>query len=75
MKNLQLINDNYYIVHRVMPIHVFKTKDGVIQTEWMKAWKEHLIGVDHVMKTESHVIFAETVQDAIIIEETADAII
>lgn len=75
MKNLQLINGNYYIVHRVIPIHMFKTKDGVVHTDWMKIWKDHLIGVDHVMKTETHVIFAETVQDAQIIEETAEATI
>ena len=74
MKSLQLINGNYYIVHRVIPIHNFKGKDGTVKTEWMKAWKEHLIGVDHVMKTETHVIFAETVQDAQIIEETVNAL-
>ena len=75
MKNLQLINDRYYVIHRVMPLHIFKSKDGVIKTEWMKAWKDHIIGVDHVMKTDTHVIFAETVQDAEIIEETVEAAI
>lgn len=70
MKNLQLINGKYYIIHRAVPIHMFKSKDGVIQNEWMRIWKEMMLLVDHVMKTETHVLFAETIQEAEIIEET-----
>jgi len=70
MKNLQLINGQHYIIHRAVPIHVFKSKDGVLQTEWMKIWKDMMLNVNHVMKTETHVLFAETVEDAIIIEES-----
>lgn len=70
MKTLQLINGKYYIVHRAIPIHMFKSKDGTIQTEWMKIWKDMMINVNHVMKTETHVLFAETVDDAVVIEES-----
>lgn len=72
MKNLQLINGKYYIIHRAVPIHMFKSKDGNVQPEWMKIWKDMMLLVDHVMKTETHVLFAETVQDAVVIEETVN---
>jgi hypothetical protein len=69
MKQLYKHNDKWYIIHRDIPISLFANKEGIINLEAVKEWRDYLINVDHVLRTESHFLFAETIQEAEIIEE------
>ena len=69
MKQLYKHNEKWYIVHRDIPISLFANKEGVINLEGVKEWRDYLPNVDHVLRTESHFLFVETSQDAEIIEE------
>lgn len=69
MKQLYFHNDKAYIIHRYIAISLFANKDGVINFENVKLWKEYLNNVDHVLRTEKHFLFVETIQDAEVVEE------
>ena len=69
MKQLYKHNEKWYVVHRDSPISLFANKEGVINLEGVKEWRDYLPNVDHVLRTESHFLFVETIQDAEIIEE------
>ena len=69
MKQLYKHNDTWYIIHRDIPISLFTNKEGIINLEAVKEWRDYLSNVDHVLRTESHFLFAETIQEAEIIEE------
>ena len=53
---------NLYKVLRQIPFHGFEKwgMDGV------KAWRDYL-GADHVLKTQTHFMFCETIQEAQVI--------
>lgn len=63
MKQLFKHNDNLYLVLRDMPEHNFKNKDGSINMNVLKAWRDHLKG-DHVLKHNDKFLIVETIQDA-----------
>ena len=65
-------NDTYYIVHREIPIHNFTSKSGIMNMEMVKLWRDYLIKVDHVLRTETSFIFVETIQDAQVLEELVE---
>ena len=67
-------NDTYYIVHREIPIHNFTSKSGVMDMEMVKLWRDYLIKVDHVLRTETSFIFVETIKDAQVLEEVEEKI-
>ena len=69
MKQLYKHNDKWYIIHRDIPISLFTDKDGIINLEGVKEWRDYLPNVDHVLRTETHFLFAETIQEAEIVEE------
>ena len=69
MKQLYKHNEKWYIVHRDIPISLFANKEGVINLEGVKDWRDYLPNVDHVLRTDSHFLFVETINDAEIIEE------
>jgi len=69
MKQLYKHNDTWYIIHRDIPISLFANKEGIINLEAVKGWRDYLPNVDHVLRTEAHFLFAETIQEAEIIEE------
>jgi hypothetical protein len=73
MKQLYKHNDTFYIIHRAIPIHFFTNKEGVLNMDNIKLCRDNLYGknhgVDHVMKTESHFLFAETIEEAIILDD------
>ena len=69
MKQLYKHNEKWYIVHRDIPISLFANKEGVINLEGVKEWRDYLPNVDHVLRTDSHFLFVETINDAEIIEE------
>jgi hypothetical protein len=62
-------NDIYYIIHRKFPISNFASANGIINLELVKEGRDTLFKVDHVLKTESHFLFVETIKDAEIIKE------
>ena len=61
--------DNYYVVHREIKISSFVDKNGILNMGLVKQGKDCFFRVDHVLKTDSHFLFVETIQDADIIEE------
>jgi hypothetical protein len=73
MKTLYKHNDKWYIVHRDIPISLFTNKEGIIDLEGVKIWRDGLPKVDHVLRTETHFVFVETVQEAELEEEEVGA--
>lgn len=65
MKQLYYHNDIAYLVHRHIAISVFTNKEGVLNMEDVKLWRDYLHGVDHVLRTDSHFLFVETIQEAV----------
>jgi hypothetical protein len=55
-------NGYFYKFIRQIPLHQFTRKDGSIIPEVFNAWKSHLES-DHVLKTQTHFIFCETIPD------------
>ena len=69
MKQWYKHNDNYYIIHKKIPVSSFTHKDGKIELDLVKEYMEILYKVDHVLRNETHFMFVETIKDAEIIEE------
>jgi hypothetical protein len=69
MKQFYFHNEKYYFIHRSISIALFTNKDGIIDLEGVKTWRDGLPLVDHVLRNETHFLFVETIQDAEIIEE------
>ena len=69
MKHWYKHNDRCYFIHRSIAIARFTNNEGIINLEAVKEWRDYLSNVDHVLRTESHFLFAETIQEAEIIEE------
>jgi hypothetical protein len=69
MKQWYRHNDQYYIIHKQIKIADFSDKNGVLNMEMVKECRDFLLNVDHVLRTESHFMFVETIQEAEIIEE------
>jgi hypothetical protein len=58
-----------YIIHRKITISSFTNANGTLNMELVKEGRDSLFNVDHVLKTDSHFLFVETIQDAEIVEE------
>jgi hypothetical protein len=69
MKHWYKHNNQHYMVHRDILISSFTNKEGIINLEGVKLWRDGLSFVDHVLRTDTHFLFVETIQDAEIIEE------
>jgi hypothetical protein len=54
MKQLYKHNDVFYIIHKIISIALFSDKDGIIDLEGVKMWRDYLPLVDHVLRNESH---------------------
>lgn len=67
-------NDKLYIIHRDIPLHNFTNKEGVVNLEMVKMCRDYFPFVDHVLRNETHFLFAQTIQDAEIIEETQNVV-
>jgi hypothetical protein len=52
-----------------MASHNFENKDGSINMEVLKAWRDHM-GCDHVLKHNERYLLVQTIQDAIIDEDS-----
>ena len=69
MKQLFKFNDKLYVVVRNVPIHNFENKDGSINMEVLKTWRDH-VGCDHVIKHNDHYLLVQTIQEAEIDENS-----
>jgi hypothetical protein len=74
MKHWYKHNNQQYIVHRDILISSFNNKEGIINLEGVKLWRDGLSFVDHVLRTDTHFLFVETIQDAEIIEENQELV-
>jgi len=69
IKSLYRHGDAMYIVIKKNPVSGFAHKIGdEPDMEYVKLYMEW-VGADHVLRSETHFIFCETVQDAKIIED------
>lgn len=73
MKQFYKHNDKYYFIHRSIAISLFTDKEGKIDLEGVKIWRDGLPMVDHVLRNETHFLFVETIQDAEIVEEVQES--
>tara|TARA_R110001606_G_C15085460_1_gene617795 strand:- start:243 stop:473 length:231 start_codon:yes stop_codon:yes gene_type:complete len=69
MKQFYKHGDEYYLIHRDIAISHFADKDGVLNMDNVKLWRDYLNGVDHVLKTESHFLFVEIIRVIEIVED------
>jgi hypothetical protein len=69
MKQLFKFNDKLYVVVRNVPTHNFENKDGSVNMEVLKAWRDH-VGCDHVIKHNERFLLVQTIQEAEIDENS-----
>jgi predicted small integral membrane protein len=74
MKQFYKHNDKYYFVHRDISLSHFTNKNGIIDLELVKDCRDYFSFVDHVLRTDTHFLFVETIQDAEIIEENQELV-
>lgn len=68
---LKYVNDKAYIIKREVPIHNFEQKGtNQLNMELLAAYRDYL-GCDHVLRTQTHFLMCETIEDAVIVEENA----
>ena len=67
MKQFYKNGDECYFIHRSILISHFANKEGMLNMDKVKIWRDGLNGVDHVLRTDSHFLFAETIHDAEIV--------
>jgi len=71
MKQLFKHNDKLYVIIRNMASHNFENKDGSINMEVLKEWRDYL-GCDHVLKHNERYLLVQTIQDVIIEDENSN---
>lgn len=69
MKQFYKNGDECFFIHRNILISHFTDKKGILNMDNVKIWRDGLNGVNHVLRTDSHFLFVETIKDAEIIEE------
>lgn len=62
-------NDKFYLIHRAVSLAKFTHKNGDVDMDLVKDYKDYLYGVDHVLRTQTHFLFVETIQEAEIVED------
>ena len=62
MRNLYLHNDTWYQIIRVLKVHNVSNKDGSVNMEVLKAWRDY-VGADHVLQQQDEFWLCETVQE------------
>lgn len=55
-------NDKLYLIKRNMGDHNFQNKDGSINMDVLKLWRDHL-GCDHVLKHDNIYLMVETLEE------------
>tara|TARA_R110000787_G_scaffold2357_11_gene9510 strand:+ start:258 stop:506 length:249 start_codon:yes stop_codon:yes gene_type:complete len=62
LKEAYFISGKAYLILRKVQTHVF-TKNNILNRDKLNLFKEWC-GADHVLKTQSHFIFVETIEEA-----------
>ena len=66
---LKNVNDMAYIVKREISITRFEQKNtNQLNMELAKAYRDWL-NCDHVLRTQTHFLFCQTIEEAVIIED------
>ena len=61
---IKYVNDRGFVVKREMPVHRFEVKgSNKLNMELCQAYRDYL-GCDHVLRTKTHFLFCETIEDA-----------
>ena len=74
MKQFYKHGDECYFVHRNIAISHFANKEGVLNMDNVKVWRDGLYWVDHVLRTDSHFLFVETIQEVKVIKDEVELI-
>ena len=62
--DIKYVNDRGFVVKRQMPVHRFEVKgSNRLNMELCQAYRDYL-GCDHVLRTKTHFLFCETIEDA-----------
>jgi hypothetical protein len=69
MKQWYHHNDIWYIIHHTRAISKFTNKNGTFNMDIVKEFRDYYNNVDHVLKTDAHFLFVETIQDAEVIKD------
>tara|TARA_R100001460_G_C3514610_1_gene171855 strand:- start:385 stop:615 length:231 start_codon:yes stop_codon:yes gene_type:complete len=65
---LKYVNDKGYVVKRTLPVNRFNIKGtNQINMELCQAFRDY-VGCDHVLRTQTHFMFCETIKDAEVID-------
>jgi hypothetical protein len=67
-------NDTLYIIKRQIKIADFTDNEGKVDLDLVKEGRDSIFKVDHVLRNETHFLFAETIQDAEIIEDHQEVV-
>ena len=67
MKQLYKHNDNLYVIVRRLKEHQVTGKDGQINMELLKAWRDWE-NADHVLKDGDTFLLCQTVEEANVVE-------
>ena len=61
---IKYVNDRGFVVKQEMPVHRFEVKgSNRLNMELCQAYRDYL-GCDHVLRTKTHFLFCETIEDA-----------
>ena len=64
---LKYVNDQAYVVKRETSVQTFVQKGtDKLNMELLQAWRDYL-GCDHVLRTPTHFLMCETIEDAEVI--------
>ncbi len=67
--NLYKNNGQDYDLRRSEPIHNFVDSSGNLDKEKIKYWVSGIMHVDHVLRTQTHILFVQTIEEATVVEE------
>jgi len=66
---LKYVNDQAYVVKRETSVQTFVQKGtDKLNMELLQAWRDYL-GCDHVLRTPTHFLMCETIEDAEVIRD------
>ena len=64
---IKYVGDKGYVIKREMPKYMF-VQNNQMRMDWLAAFRDY-IHCNHVLQSDSHFIFCETIDDVEIIEE------
>ena len=66
---IKYVNDNAYVVKQEVSVHAFEVKgQSKLNMDLVQAYRDWQ-GCDHVLRTQTHFLFCETIEEAVIDED------